>query len=75
MSEIDTNNTMLPHEAADYLDISIQKLARLRRQGIIQGEKVPGVNLSTFKLEELRKIKGKIKKKEKPGPKPKEENP
>lgn len=71
MSDLEMKDVMLPGEAAEFLGISIQKLGRLRRDGVIKGEKIEGVNLSVFKLEELRKVKGKIQKKDKPGPKPK----
>lgn len=64
----DLQKELLPGEAAKLLGISMQKLARLRRQGKVCGTKVGETNLFTYTLEDLRRAD---LKKEKRGPKPK----
>lgn len=62
---------LTPEEAARFLNISVQKLARLRRQGKVQGAQVGKSNLYIYTVSNLRKAN---LSKEKRGPKPKKQD-
>lgn len=68
MPEADVNSVFLPDEAAKYLDISTQRLARLRRQGKIHGTQVGKTNLYTYTIADLKQANLQL---ERRGPKPK----
>lgn len=72
MSAPNMGQVLLPKEAAQFLQISEQKLGRLRRQGKIHGTKVGQTNLYTYTLEDLRNANLEL---EKRGPKPKNQIP
>lgn len=62
--------SLTPEEAARFLGISIQKLARMRREGKIIGAQVGQTNLYVYSVENLRKADLTLKKR---GPKPKKQ--
>ena len=68
MPEFDAENVFFPEEAAHHLGISMQKLARLRRQGKIHGTQVGKTNLYTYTIADLKRANLQL---EKRGPKPK----
>jgi hypothetical protein len=70
MAELDVKNVFLPDEAAKYLGISTQKLARLRRLKKIHGTQVGKTNLYTYTISDLKQANLQL---EKRGPKPKSE--
>ncbi len=66
MAAPDFDQVFLPQEAAAYLNISMQKLSRLRRQGKIHGTRVGETNLYTYTIADLKRAN---LQKEKRGPK------
>jgi hypothetical protein len=66
MTVPDFDQVFLPQEAAKYLDISMQKLSRLRRQKKIHGTRVGETNLYTYTPADLKRAN---LQKEKRGPK------
>ena len=50
----DLNMVLLPTEAAQYLNVSTQKLARLRREGRLHGTQVGTSKLFTYTIVDLR---------------------
>lgn len=68
MPETDPNNAFFPDEAAKYLGITTQKLARLRRQEKIHGTQVGKTNLYTYTIGDLKRANLQS---ERRGPKPK----
>jgi excisionase family DNA binding protein len=62
------DQVLTPEEAAKFLGISVQKLARMRREGKIEGTRVGNANLYVYTIANLRKADLSL---EKRGPKPK----
>lgn len=63
----DFEKVMLPAEAAKFLNVSRERLGRLRRAGKVRATRVQGTNLHTYTLADLRQADTQ---KEKTGPKP-----
>lgn len=56
MNETELEQILFPNEAAKLLGIEVTELARLRRQGRVKGEKLPGTrNLTVYHASDLRK--------------------
>lgn len=51
---MDLQNALMPVEAAKFLDISEQKLGRLRRAGRLHGKRVGTTNLFMYTITDLR---------------------
>jgi excisionase family DNA binding protein len=71
MDASNIEQALTPDEAAKFLNISVQKLARLRRQGKVQGTQVGNSNIYIYTISNLRKAD---LSKEKRGPKPKKQD-
>jgi hypothetical protein len=71
MDASNVEQALTPEEAARFLNISVQKLARLRRQGKVQGTQIGKSNLYIYTVSNLRKAD---LSKEKRGPKPKKQD-
>lgn len=65
---MDIEETLLPEEAAKYLGMSTQKLARYRREGRLIGKQVGTSNLYVYRISDLRQADLSAHKR---GPKPK----
>ncbi len=70
MNMPDIEQSLTPEEAAKFLGISIQKLARMRREGKVEGVRVGKTNLYVYTVAALRKADLSLRKR---GPKPKQE--
>lgn len=55
MSQYNIEQSLTPEEAARFLGVSIQKLARMRREGRVEGTRVGNSNLYVYTLAQLRK--------------------
>lgn len=71
MSVPDVEQSLTPEEAAKFLGISVQKLARMRREGKVQGAQVGNSNLYVYTIGNLRRADLSLKKR---GPKPTSEH-
>jgi excisionase family DNA binding protein len=70
MNRPDIEQSLTPEEAAKFLDISIQKLARMRREGRVEATRVGKTNVYVYTVAALRKADLSLKKR---GPKPKQD--
>jgi excisionase family DNA binding protein len=68
MSQNDIERSLTPEEAAKFLGISVGKLARIRREGRVQGTRIGNSNLYIYSIGDLRKADLSQKRR---GPKPK----
>jgi excisionase family DNA binding protein len=68
MSNPNIEQSLTPEEAAKFLGVSVQKLARMRREGKVEGTRVGNSNLYVYTIAALRKADLSLKKR---GPKPK----
>ena len=66
MSTPDIEQSLTPEEAAKFLGVSVEKLARMRREGRVQGTQVGKSNLYLYTVGNLRNADLSLKKR---GPK------
>lgn len=67
MNAPDIEQSLTPEEAAKFLGVSVQKLARMRREGKVQGTQIGNSNLYVYTVGALRQADMSLKKR---GPKP-----
>lgn len=70
MENYNIEQSLTSGEAAKFLGVSMQKLARLRREGKVKGTQVGATNVYVYTIADLRKAD---LSKEKRGPKPKKQ--